>query len=56
MDEEEEELQRKLEEYEAALHRAEVLRQTKLDESVEKAHRNNMLIHYKQEAKQQKIK
>ena len=42
---EEEELQRKLDEYENMLHRAEMLRQMKLDESVEKAHRNNQLMY-----------
>ena len=44
---EEEELQRKLEEYESMLHRAEMLRQMKLDESVEKAHRNNQMMYMK---------
>jgi hypothetical protein len=42
---EEEEMQRKLDEYENMLHRAEMLRQMKLDESVEKAHRNNQLMY-----------
>ena len=42
---EEEELQRKLDEYESMLHRAEYLRQMRLDESVDKAHRNNQLMY-----------
>jgi hypothetical protein len=44
-EEDEEELQRKLEEYEAMLQRAELLRQMRLDESIEKVHRNNELIY-----------
>jgi hypothetical protein len=42
---EEEELQRKLDEYENMLHRAEYLRQLRLDESIDKAHRNNQLMY-----------
>jgi hypothetical protein len=53
---EEEELQKKLDEYESMLHRAEYLRQMKLDESIEKAHRNNQLMYHKQEVKGEKIK
>ena len=53
---EEEELQKKLDEYESMLHRAEYLRQMKLDESIEKAHRNNQLMYHKQEVKGERIK
>jgi chromatin segregation and condensation protein Rec8/ScpA/Scc1 (kleisin family) len=42
---EEEELQRKLDEYESMLQRAEYLRQMRLEESVDKAHRNNQLMY-----------
>jgi hypothetical protein len=38
------------------LHRAEYLRQMKLDESIEKAHRNNQLMYHKQEVKGERIK
>jgi hypothetical protein len=54
-DDEEEELQRKLEEYEAMLHRAEMLRQMRLDESIHKIHRNNELIYEKQSIKHEKV-
>jgi hypothetical protein len=46
-DEEEEELQRKLEEYESMLRRAEYLRQMRLEESVERVHQNNLKIYEK---------
>jgi hypothetical protein len=37
------------------LHRAELLRQMKLDESIEKVHKNNELIYQKQSIKQEKV-
>jgi len=55
-DYEEQELQRKLDEYENMLHRAECLRQMKLDESIDKAHRNNQLMYHKQEVKGERLK
>lgn len=51
-----EELQRKLDDYENMLHRAECLRQMKLDESIDKAHRNNQLMYHKQEVKGERVR
>ena len=38
------------------LHRAECLRQMKLDESIDKAHRNNQLMYHKQKVKGERVR
>ena len=55
-DDDEEELTRKLQEYEAMLHRAENLRLMRLEENMERVHRNNELIYEKQAIKHELTK